>query len=315
MHKLTATFRIVTPMFIAGADQKKAELRVPSIKGALRFWWRALNWSRIRNDLNDDNSALAALKKQEADLFGDADVKGQSAVLIKLKDRLSNGVSGNVMLQHNARKYLGYGLFAMGDHGERVAVAEGKAFSISILIKNDFHERLREQLVESIQALGFLGGLGSRSRNGFGALSIQQLGDDKFRFDSPDKYKGKLTQLLNLQSRVEETAPYTAITHDSRIVFGSLGETSEIAHCYLDSIYRDFRMARQHEPRKKFFGLPLDGYDDNNRRASPLLFHVHPVGDRFLPVILYLPAKFHPNYPEYDYSLVEEFLNTIEEDV
>ena len=34
---------IVTPLFLGGADPNKAELRAPSIKGALRFWWRALN--------------------------------------------------------------------------------------------------------------------------------------------------------------------------------------------------------------------------------------------------------------------------------
>ncbi|MGH8711201.1 MAG: hypothetical protein ACREVA_07780, partial [Burkholderiales bacterium] len=37
MNTLQATFRIVTPMFMSGADQKKAELPGPSIKAALRF--------------------------------------------------------------------------------------------------------------------------------------------------------------------------------------------------------------------------------------------------------------------------------------
>ena len=44
MNTLEATYRIVTPMFIGDAEQKATSLRPPSIKGALRFWWRALNW-------------------------------------------------------------------------------------------------------------------------------------------------------------------------------------------------------------------------------------------------------------------------------
>jgi CRISPR-associated protein Cmr1 len=32
---------VVTPMFLGGANNLEAELRVPSIKGMLRFWWRA----------------------------------------------------------------------------------------------------------------------------------------------------------------------------------------------------------------------------------------------------------------------------------
>ncbi|HPU57120.1 MAG TPA: type III-B CRISPR module RAMP protein Cmr1, partial [Verrucomicrobiota bacterium] len=47
MKTLTATYRIVTPMFLGGANpESQAELRISSIKGALRFWWRALMWGR-----------------------------------------------------------------------------------------------------------------------------------------------------------------------------------------------------------------------------------------------------------------------------
>ncbi|MBA4369031.1 MAG: type III-B CRISPR module RAMP protein Cmr1, partial [Desulfobacterium sp.] len=50
---------IVTPMFLGGSDPKKAELRAPSVKGALRFWWRALYGS--------DN--LEKMKKREGEIF------------------------------------------------------------------------------------------------------------------------------------------------------------------------------------------------------------------------------------------------------
>lgn len=41
---LQATYRLVTPMFLGGADQNNcAELRAPSIKGALRFWYRTID--------------------------------------------------------------------------------------------------------------------------------------------------------------------------------------------------------------------------------------------------------------------------------
>jgi CRISPR-associated protein Cmr1 len=46
-------------MFLAGADGSIPELRPPSIKGALRFWWRAMN-----GDLG-----LADLKRIEGDIF------------------------------------------------------------------------------------------------------------------------------------------------------------------------------------------------------------------------------------------------------
>ena len=46
---------VVTPMFLSGADQQKVEIRAASIKGQLRWWWRAMN----------GHLSLEELKKQE----------------------------------------------------------------------------------------------------------------------------------------------------------------------------------------------------------------------------------------------------------
>ncbi|WP_345894648.1 type III-B CRISPR module RAMP protein Cmr1 [Phaeodactylibacter xiamenensis] len=43
MESITFHCKVITPMFLAGADGQTPELRAPSIKGAMRFWWRALN--------------------------------------------------------------------------------------------------------------------------------------------------------------------------------------------------------------------------------------------------------------------------------
>ena len=56
---------VVTPLFLGGADPQKAELRAASIKGALRFWWRAVYGC---DDLED-------MKKIEAGIFGSTENK------------------------------------------------------------------------------------------------------------------------------------------------------------------------------------------------------------------------------------------------
>ena len=82
MPSITATFRIVSPMYLAGAEQTTAALRPPSIKGALRFWWRALNWSRHWQDAatqpakDREHTALKSLHQEEARLFGLAATEG-----------------------------------------------------------------------------------------------------------------------------------------------------------------------------------------------------------------------------------------------
>jgi CRISPR type III-B/RAMP module RAMP protein Cmr1 len=42
MKQLAFKMQVVTPLFLSGADQHVAELRPPSIRGALRFWFRAM---------------------------------------------------------------------------------------------------------------------------------------------------------------------------------------------------------------------------------------------------------------------------------
>ena len=77
--RIEATYRVTTPMFCGGANQREPELRLPSFKGVLRFWWRALAWSRLKGD-------LAAIKGEEDALLGSAD-EGQARVSMRLADQ------------------------------------------------------------------------------------------------------------------------------------------------------------------------------------------------------------------------------------
>ena len=49
---IEAAYQVVTPLFCAGADPKRPELRCASFKGVLRYWWRALAWRRFGGDLD-----------------------------------------------------------------------------------------------------------------------------------------------------------------------------------------------------------------------------------------------------------------------
>ena len=72
---LTFYCQTLTPMLLHGADGQTPELRPPSIKGALRFWWRALH----------GHLSLDILKKREAMIFGSTDQKlGKSSFSIQI---------------------------------------------------------------------------------------------------------------------------------------------------------------------------------------------------------------------------------------
>ena len=73
MRKIVFECETITPMFMYGADGKTAELRPASIKGVMRFWWRAMN----------GNLPLDELKKQEGEIFGSTEKRSSFSIKIK----------------------------------------------------------------------------------------------------------------------------------------------------------------------------------------------------------------------------------------
>jgi CRISPR-associated protein Cmr1 len=174
--RITADFEILTPMFLGGADQNKAELRAPSIKGALRFWYRALD---------------PRFFEREPTIFGaGGEGAGQSLLVVRCREvegagdqKSFAGYNPDQFTQGRGTKatkgliYLGYP-FNMGKNTERRAINPGTRFSVSVSCHRawkgapeDAQLPLRSALA-SLWALGHLGALGSRSRRGFGALAL-----------------------------------------------------------------------------------------------------------------------------------------------
>jgi CRISPR-associated protein Cmr1 len=181
MHTLTATYRIVTPMFLGDADQKATEIRPPSVKGALRFWWRALNWGRIRERCRNDAEALRELHKEEAELFGAAAEEnkssGQARFLLRAEYTQDKDKKEIVWDRFSGVQYLlGQGLWHFREKLLRPCIFPG-LLKLELRLK-PISEEQTQQLINALLALGLFGGLGSRSRRGLGSLAIQSI-DDK----------------------------------------------------------------------------------------------------------------------------------------
>jgi CRISPR-associated protein Cmr1 len=89
---ITAHYKITTPMFLGGEEQQAdaRQFRNASFKGALRFWWRALNWGRVLQAAAGDRAqALKNLHAEEGRLFGLAsDGKDSRQSLVQISSAL-----------------------------------------------------------------------------------------------------------------------------------------------------------------------------------------------------------------------------------
>lgn len=198
MIELKAKFRVITPLFMSGSDRFRAELRVPSIKGVLRFWHRALALGRL--------NSISEVQNEESHIFGGAgndagrpgdDPQNHRNFNTQARVHLRLSLPENVV-QYNdpilkyangepigpGARYLGYGIVEAVPSRKR-NTKEGQLLcsclkypfdgTLSILIKNGTTEDDIKSLTSALIAMGFFGGLGSRSRKGYGSFNLTEL--------------------------------------------------------------------------------------------------------------------------------------------
>lgn len=151
MHKISFDLETITPLFMAGADGKTPELRPPSFKGMMRFWWRAM---RAEDDIEK-------LSKDEAAIFGGTKVgEGKSKVSIKLIYESMKASDLSLLPHKNARFRLR-------------AIETKQKFKCILHIQDQYQKVATAALKLSL----LLGGMGKRSRRGFGSLSYKRFED------------------------------------------------------------------------------------------------------------------------------------------
>ncbi len=168
----TETFHLelITPCFCGGAEpEKQAEIRAPSIRGQLRWWFRTLGGFK--------SLAPMPLRDQEALIFGstagDEGRAGKMIVRISSGQPRSDRASADD-LGAGMNTPLGYALFPLrpfgNNDGKKGKITEGGQLSVSILWRG------KVDVWDSVRALvavwGHLGCLGFRGRRGFGALRL-----------------------------------------------------------------------------------------------------------------------------------------------
>ncbi len=155
MQSITFTCETITPMFLAGADGTTPELRAPSIKGALRFWWRAMN----------GHLSLEDLRRIEGEIFGSTNQKSK---IIIIANEQPKTVSENEMLPHKTDER---------HRSPKSSFSNGSILNIQLRMFNtiDLGSSLKftvEQLKNLFTLTATLGGFGKRNRRGMGSFKI-----------------------------------------------------------------------------------------------------------------------------------------------
>ncbi|MCC7201900.1 MAG: type III-B CRISPR module RAMP protein Cmr1 [Nitrospirae bacterium] len=319
IHKVTFEIETITPMFLSGADQGKAELRAASIKGLLRFWWRAL---QAEPDLNK-------LRARESAIFGSSDEKtgGGCSFAIRInhdgncapvpkglpnKDNIHKIMvtsrTRNRTFPINILEYLAYGPYDPKSKKLRQYIDSKSKFN---LILNFHKDNYIDDIYRSIHVFSLFGGIGSRSRNGFGSFFISKIegGGRESNTISSSTSQYSTDFLKKLIHDSEKDVSYPSFSHETKIFRAKQPkDTWDEALADVGKTYRGIRVgdkklnglvfeSKHSYNKREFLGAPLDPYNENfhsllERRAKPYFIKIAKEGNQFRSYILYLPSLY-----------------------
>jgi CRISPR-associated protein Cmr1 len=179
-------YRLITPLFGGGVKPKEADpiktIRETGIRGQLRFWWRATR----------GKGTLAEMKRREDALWGSAGASGSVASLVSIAVKDVNRGSSIPPNESSIPKYAAFPL----EPSDNLRVSIEFTLEISFPKVPQFHQTDAEA---ALWAWETFGGVGGRTRRGFGALQllvvdgvqVEPLKAD----DAAQKIREKLTEV------------------------------------------------------------------------------------------------------------------------
>ncbi len=338
--KVIFHFETVTPMFLGDAETNMPEprtARTAPIKGALRFWWRAMNAHLVEKKNNKWD--YSKLKEYESAIFGGTDSpKAQkSKVLIRIiNSQLSvpnnfkelenqskktlpiHNLQKNKTEQVNAIRYLGFGLYDFKDKEKNRYYVEGswdllceypEGDIITEIQKKEVTINIEKELQIAFSMLNLFGTLGSKARNGFGSIQISSKDFTLLSIDKIQEYLQKKQYCIpKPKNSVEGIVPYTAFTELQVIKQGDAENPIEA----LEEIAIKYRNAKKDiKPNECIASPKINGLSE--RYPKRYYFSVKKdENGKYKWQCLYLPMLIKkPNYINKYQKQNEEFQNKL----
>jgi CRISPR-associated protein Cmr1 len=323
--KVIFHFETVTPMFLGGANSKIPELRPPSIKGMLRFWWRAMNAHLVEKKNNKwDYSKLKAF---ETAIFGGVSPALRSNVILRVTNRnlsqptnfkeLENKSKKKIMINNrsvSAIKYTGFGLYDFKDSNKNSSYFEGSWDLVCEYPEGEIEQNINGinvklnveyELKLAFSMLNWFGSLGSKARNGFGSVQLHSK-------DFPLFNETEIKQLMekkypNVSDEISGVVPYTAPNKIKVVKSGTANNSIEA----LEDIAVTYRNTKK-RIRPNYFIASSDAGKLGERYPKRYWFSVKKTNDgKFKWQCLYLPALIEgdkENYKKQNSNFQEQIL-------
>jgi CRISPR-associated protein Cmr6 len=334
------TLELVTPAFLAGAAQERddCELRSATLRGLLRWWWRTLHAGYVD---------VRALRDLEAAVWGDTEAGGAVQVRVeRLGDLRAEPYDRQKWANMNPEEKRGplgipgcnpnkttqglwYASYGMSEkQPPRHVILPGARWRVHLTARprsgGPEAGLLLDQARAALWLLCRLGGVGSKSRKGFGSFRITDIEEgwslDRCR-EEGDRLRSALGQQGAFQESAAQSPSLEQVIGPEEVPFAwpdAWGVLDQVGFAV-----QEFAKRYAHEARKCALGLPrrigpgVNGQfeptgpvgrllgearrkqqERNVRHASPLHIHLDGGPGRFVVRVAALVACHLPTVAE-----------------
>jgi CRISPR-associated protein Cmr1 len=297
----TRHYKVITPLFGGGVRPGEADpvtvVRATEIRGHLRFWWRALNAGNFNN--------VEALKRRENEIWGSTD--NQSSINVYLpKALIDQGIEEVAFRMGSGKKrpdsspkIAPYAAFPLLPDKEEEKQANWQServrLNVSFGLRVSYPEKFATDVHSSLWAWETFGGIGARTRRGFGAL--QQISMDS-NPPTAQQIERRIRERLSLYCvKQAEMTDVPLLTPQLRFKFTPTFNDPIDAWKYLISKLNQFRQARyknkfglskwpEANEIRRLYGAKAKLPDD---KSSTALIRSFPRSAFGLPIIFHMP--------------------------
>jgi len=278
LKEIQISIKVLTPAFIGGWDNvNTSEFRVSSLKGLLRYWWRAF-YSQNYNNYNQ-------LLQEENEIFGGQGLRSRISIrIIDKNERISNLQNlQNSPITHNLTgiRYLFFSMFSMGrSPGRNQFINPGSSYKLSV---SSIDEKYLKEFLKALCALENFGGIGARSRRGAGSIYVENIEYINFNVGKNEipkfLYEERNNRAFNLQNfinenlsfakKAENLPEFTKISNEYfyyKIIDGNYRNWEDILN-YIGKKLKDFRSYQR--PPFNNEAIAIKNYLANRRYIGP----------------------------------------------
>lgn len=258
----TREYELITPLFGGGVETKKADeisvIRATEIRGHLRFWWRATRGGQF--------STIEELKKREDAIFGSTERNSALQIEVEIKNcgqtfPDQKDYRGEPQPIVSIKSPLSYVAFPLREE-RNTRVIEKIEFSVHFVYPIQFVDDIKA----SLWAWETFGGLGARTRRGFGAIQNKNYSPPDQTSVETDIQNGLSKYLLG--NTWADDVPHLSVFMATRYRVTKSQNSMVDAWKYIVGKYQQFRQFRPNRFSRSNWSEP-----DAIRRRFPTLRH------------------------------------------